>query len=200
VGVMQVLNKKEGAFNEEDESLLNALGSQTSIALENSQLFEEVQFMKRYNESILQTMATGIVTLDKSGKVAYANPAARAMFGEPRADGVAQTFAELLQQPLNTELVAGIEEVLRGKDEYTAYEYRFMKAEGSEVNLNAHALPLRDEDSKSLGVVVVADDITQEQKLMSTFSRYVTRSVVEQLMKDPNKLKLGGTRPKATGL
>src|SRR5439155_8355918 len=35
IGVMQVLNKRAGAFNDEDEMLLNALGSQTSIALEN---------------------------------------------------------------------------------------------------------------------------------------------------------------------
>src|SRR5207237_6660184 len=44
------------------------------------------------------------------------------------------------------------------------------------------------------------DDITQEQKLMSTLCRYVTRSLAEQILKDRDKLKLGGKRSKVTVL
>ena len=64
----------------EDEQLLDALGSQTAIALENSRLFEEVRFMKNYNDSILRTMETGVVTLDPNGKLAYSNGAALKIF------------------------------------------------------------------------------------------------------------------------
>jgi signal transduction histidine kinase len=42
IGVVQVLNKKGGIFTEEDEELLVALVSQTSIAIENSQLYLSV--------------------------------------------------------------------------------------------------------------------------------------------------------------
>ncbi|MGH7462842.1 MAG: GAF domain-containing protein, partial [Longimicrobiales bacterium] len=80
VGVMQVLNKRMGAFNREDEQLLDALGSQATIALENSRMFEEVLNMKNYNESMLRTMATGVVTLDPEGRLAYANLAGLNIF------------------------------------------------------------------------------------------------------------------------
>jgi adenylate cyclase len=40
----------------------------------------------------------------------------------------------------------------------------------------------------------VADDITQEQRLMSTLCRYVTREIAEEVLKDQKKLKLGGAR------
>src|SRR5262249_23731873 len=62
------------------------------------------------------------------------------------------------------------------------------------TDLNIHVLPLRDSKDKSLGLVVVADDITQEQRLMSTLCRYVTREVAENVLKDRGKLKLGGDR------
>ncbi len=199
VGVMQVLNKQHGAFTEEDESLLNALGSQTAIALQNSRLFEQVQYMRNYNDAILRTMATGVVTVGAFGDVEFCNAAARQMFGEVNLQrGV--RFSEFFDEELNSELVSGIDKVFRGEDELKLYQYRFTRTDGEEININAHAMPLRDSENKPLGVVVVADDITQEQKLMSTLCRYVTRQVAEKVLKDRDKLKLGGTRSEVTVL
>jgi len=42
VGVLQVLNKKSGEFNESDLSLLRALGSQITVALENNKLYQKL--------------------------------------------------------------------------------------------------------------------------------------------------------------
>ena len=42
VGVLQLLNKKGGPFNEEDEELLMALSSQAAMAIENSKLYHSV--------------------------------------------------------------------------------------------------------------------------------------------------------------
>ena len=39
-GVVQVLNKKNGSFTEEDEELLEALASQASISIENSKMYQ----------------------------------------------------------------------------------------------------------------------------------------------------------------
>jgi len=194
VGVMQVLNKKDGVFTEEDEKLLDALGSQTAIALENSRLFEEVRFMKNYNDSILRTMATGVVTLDPQGRVAYCNGAALKIFSEAESYEPGQRFEEFFGSELNPALAAGIARALGGGETFTSYELQYRKGEEEALNVNVHALPLRDSKGKSLGVVVIADDITQEQRLMSTLCRYVTRQIAEQILKDRDKLKLGGNR------
>src|SRR5919205_1026649 len=76
IGAMQCLNKQDGVFVSEDENLLGALCSQAAIALDNARLFEEVVEMKNYNESILRSMATGVLTLDADGRVTTINPAA----------------------------------------------------------------------------------------------------------------------------
>ena len=43
IGVVQVLNKEKGDFNDDDLTLLEALTSQASAALQNAQLFEQLQ-------------------------------------------------------------------------------------------------------------------------------------------------------------
>lgn len=42
VGVLQVLNKKDGVFTEDDESLLALLASQAAVSIENSKLYHSV--------------------------------------------------------------------------------------------------------------------------------------------------------------
>jgi adenylate cyclase len=194
VGVMQVLNKRGGVFTEEDEQLLDALGSQTAIALENSRLFEEVRFMKNYNDSILRTMETGVVTLDPGGKLAYSNGAALKIFSGADSYEPGQMFGDFFGAGLNPELVADIDKALKAGEGFTTYDLKYRKGDDEAMNINLHALPLRDSKDKSLGVVIIADDITQEQRLMSTLCRYLSRSRAEQLMKDRDRLKLGGNR------
>jgi HD-GYP domain-containing protein (c-di-GMP phosphodiesterase class II) len=43
IGVLQVLNKLDGAFTAEDEDLLLALSSQAAVAVENAILYEDIQ-------------------------------------------------------------------------------------------------------------------------------------------------------------
>lgn len=43
IGVLQVLNKRDGVFTREDEELLLALSSQAAVAIENAILYEDIQ-------------------------------------------------------------------------------------------------------------------------------------------------------------
>ncbi len=195
IGVMQVLNKKSGVFTEEDERFLDALGSQTAIALENSRLFEEVRFMKNYNDSILRTMDTGVVTLDPDGKVAYSNAAAEKIFlGSEATLQPGARYQAFFHEELNPALADGINQALQSGEAFTAYDSSYRQAGGDTFNINVHALPLATEKGRHLGVVIIADDITQEQRLMSTLCRYVTRAVAEEILRDRDRLKLGGNR------
>lgn len=47
VGVLQVLNKVEGAFSRGDEELLQALASQAAIAIENAKLYHSLRLQNR---------------------------------------------------------------------------------------------------------------------------------------------------------
>ena len=75
IGVTQVLNKRGGAFTDEDEQRLKAFTAQVSIGLENASLFNDVQNIKNYNESMLHSMSNGVITLDEECKIITCNAA-----------------------------------------------------------------------------------------------------------------------------
>ena len=95
-------------FTAEDEDLLGALCSQAAIALDNARLFEEVVAMKNYNESILRSMATGVITLDPDGQVTTINPAARRILDLGEAERSARDYGEAISCRANADLAAAI--------------------------------------------------------------------------------------------
>jgi adenylate cyclase len=195
IGVAQVLNKAFGAFTHEDEELLTALSVQAFMALENARLFEAVLYMKNYNESILRSMATGVMTVDREGTVSTLNPAFEKIFALKSAPAGGMKVPDLLDVQHNAPLVAQIQTCIDLHQPYEGYEVKYVLPGGeSSVSMNLSVVPLQDSKKQPLGVVVVADDITQEQRLMSTLCRYVTREIAEEVMKDQKKLKLGGAR------
>jgi adenylate cyclase len=194
VGVMQVLNKAGGPFTREDEALLDALAGQAFIALENARLFESVLYMKNYSEAILRCMATGVMTVDQEGLVVTVNPAFERIFGRAGTRAAGARVGDYLDVERNTGLVRRLWECVDQGEPYDGYDLRFVLPAGDAVHVNLSVVPLRDSRSQPLGVVVVAEDITQEQRLMSTLCRYVTREIAEQVLKDQSKLRLGGSR------
>ena len=78
IGVTQVLNKRGGPFTDEDETRLKAFTAQMAIALENAKLFDDVQNMKNYNESMLESMSNGVITLDEEERIVTCNAAGAA--------------------------------------------------------------------------------------------------------------------------
>jgi len=86
IGVTQVLNKKGGPFTTEDESRLRAFTAQISIALENAKLFDDVQKMQNYNDSMLESMSNGVITFDEDGRIVTCNTPALKMLHVDESD------------------------------------------------------------------------------------------------------------------
>jgi len=194
VGVSQVLNKAGGPFTRDDESLLAALSAQAFIALDNARLFESVVQMKNYNESILSCMATGVMTVDRDGTVTSVNPAFRRIFAVPESAEAGGGVRDLLDVKRNETFVTRLDQCARVGEAHTEYELKYAITDEESVNLNVSVVPLLDGKRSSVGVVVVAEDITQEQRLMSTLCRYVTREIAEEVMKQKGQIRMGGTR------
>ena len=200
IGVMQCLNKDDGAFNVEDEGLLGALCSQAAIALENARLFEEVVAMKNYNESILRSMATGVLTLDTDGKVTTINPAARRILNvNEDADLVGSDYHEVLLVEANPRLGAAVDTVLTTAAPQELPQEKVCTHSGQNVNLNLKGIALHDHRDQQLGMVLVIEDITEKQRAKSALSRLVSSQVADRVMSQET-LQLGGIRTKVTVL
>ena len=197
IGVTQVLNKRGGPFTNEDESRLKAFTAQISIALENAKLFDDVATMKNYNESMLESMSSGVLTLDVAGTIATCNAAGQRIF-RSRA-------AEIVGKPA-TEFFAGanawILDKLKRVEETRAMELTMdaeIQSRNETRSVNVTVMPLASVDKKRLGWMIMIEDISSEKRMKSTMARYMDPSIADQLLSTGADI-LGGKSVPATVL
>jgi signal transduction histidine kinase len=58
VGVLEVLNKIQGTFSDEDESMLLVLGAQAAVAIENARLFQQSDLISEFVHELRTPLAS----------------------------------------------------------------------------------------------------------------------------------------------
>ena len=58
IGVLEVLNKKQGMFNAEDQEILLALAAQAAVAIENSRLFQQSDLIAEFVHELRTPMSS----------------------------------------------------------------------------------------------------------------------------------------------
>ena len=199
IGVTQVLNKRGGPFNEEDERRLRAFTGQIAVALETAQLFEDVQAMKNYNEAMLQSMSNGVITIDEDGKIATCNYAGQKILRLFSEAIVGQPYADVFEarNPWVCKKIAELD-ADRSGETITVMDASFQQAEDAK-SVNATFMPLLSHEGARLGSMIMIEDISSEKRMKSTMSRYMDAALAEQLMDGGEEL-LGGTSTQATVL
>ena len=197
IGVTQVLNKRGGPFDDEDETRLKAFTAQVAIALENAQLFDDVQNIKNYNESMLESMSNGVITLDEDSKIVTCNAAGLQILHVEQGDIIGQKADDFFAG----ENAWVLEKILRvaedGESEIVMDADLFANDEHLSVNFTT--MPLISTEEKSLGTMLMFEDISSEKRMKSTMSRYMDPGLADQLMGGSEDI-LGGTNVEATVL
>jgi signal transduction histidine kinase/response regulator of citrate/malate metabolism len=80
LGLFLLIHEQPGYFNLEHQLLLQAIASQTSIAVENARLYTEVIKKEQKLSAILHSAADAIIMFDMDGFVSMLNPAAHGLF------------------------------------------------------------------------------------------------------------------------
>lgn len=197
IGVIQVINKKEGIFDQEDENLLQALSSQTAVALENAQLYEMTLNMKNYLESVQESISNSIITLDNEYQVVTANRAAIVLFQKGSDSILQEDFREILSDE-NLGVINRIDSVYASHNAIADYDVEMVLGDNRKHSMNLNFLPLLDHKSEYQGLVLVFEDISREKRMKSTLTRYMAKDIVDKVLDDPNKQNLGGVSGKAT--
>ena len=195
IGVTQVLNKRGGPFTNEDESRLKAFTAQISIALENAKLFADVQNMKNYNESMLESMSSGVLTLDETEKIVTCNAAGLRIL---------QVAAKDLINKAAPEFFSGINAWILEKLKRVAETHQLdltmdaeMELAGQRRSVNVTVMPLVSVEQKRLGSMIMLEDISSEKRMKATLARNMDPLIAEQLLAAGNEV-LGGASVTAT--
>ena len=207
---------RAGAFNEGDLDLMAAFASQAAAAIENARLYQdvrqrmvEVAALRDYQENVLRSAASAIVTLDSAGRVTVFNRAAETIFGMAATAAVGRPYHEVLGPTVSSRLLSRMARVMGQGESMGEIEVDGALANRGRAILRISLSPLKASGADGTqGLVLVADDLTaarladearareaaEKERIRAMFGHYVAPGVVEHLLAGRDKLTLGGKR------
>ncbi len=198
-GVIQCLNKRDGAFDDGDVQLLQAIASQISVSLDNAQLHARAVETRNYLESVQQSIASCILTLDEHYQVVIANRATESLLQGMGLQGPNRDIRHILGTA-NAGLCHMIDEGYEKRTPLTRYDVNLTRSPGDASTVNISVLPLNDAEGAFNGLVLAIEDITREYQVKHAFSHYLAPSVIDEMLADPANLSLGGKKREITAL
>jgi len=184
IGVTQVLNRRGGPFTSDDEARLKAFTAQLAISLESAKLFDQVQQVKNYNESMLQSMTNGVITLNDTGSVVTCNAASLRILKTTPGAMLNRKAAEFFDGP-NSWVLDRIQVVEQTLQNDSVMDAQYV-AGGETMSVNLTSQPLMSTDDKGaatrIGTLLMFEDLSSEKRMKSTMSRYMDPRLADQLM------------------
>lgn len=205
------------AFESRHRELLLAFCGQAAIAIQNARLFadlnklvKQVREDKQYMDNIFGSIANGVVTTNSDGIITAFNAAASYILSLPPDQAIGRHYTEVFQSlPEEIGLIPLLNKA------HTEHEHGTIVNEPIEctipgrtgiISLNCYVTSLRDTQGTHIGMALVLDDQTiikesmaekkrlqeEAERVRSMFEQYVHPNVVQELMKNPRALNLGG--------
>jgi PAS domain S-box-containing protein len=159
-GVMLLGPRRSGSiYGTVEQSALLVLCGQLGVAIENAQLFTEVQNAKIYNETLLQNLTTGVVAADRNGLITVFNREVEQVTDLPAS--------ELLGHQINNlpkALCDILYETLTRGERQEDSEIALRSGDKSTI-LRASSSIFHGQDGEPLGALMVLTDITTLKRL-----------------------------------
>lgn len=198
---------KDGLFGKRERRLLNAFGDQAAIAIENAQLFEQIQqalheitAIQVLLDNILASIVSGVMTIDGQDVITSYNFASETIFGLPADSALNQRFDTKL--PAIYEQIQREAQLVRSLSENLTVEATPTLDQRGPLSLNFKLSPFKDAERITQGVAIVVDDITELKKRDATLAavrRYLPPAMVDNI-RSIERLALGGERRMVTVL
>jgi signal transduction histidine kinase len=144
----------------EDLDLLSTLASEASVAIKNAQLYREVVRVNEYVGTILATMESGVIAVDRSGFITVVNRAAAQLAAIP-AVTPGQSPLTSLPAALHSQLAA----TLADGEPRLQVESSLSRGDGDEIPVVCSTTALHQPNGDVAGGVIVFSDLTRVKDL-----------------------------------
>ncbi|MFL6541803.1 MAG: ATP-binding protein [Chthoniobacterales bacterium] len=165
-GVMLLGSRLSGRiYGSVEQNALQVLCGQLAVALENAELFTEVQNARIYNETLLQNLTTGVIAANTDRRVTMFNKEAEQITGY-RAGAV-------IGQPLDN-LPAALCDILRHtlqSGETQEHQEIALRGPAQNVMVRASSSIFHDGNARMLGALMVVTDVTALKRLEAQIRR-----------------------------
>lgn len=194
IGVIYIFRSYSGSFSSNDRKVLASFANQAAIAVQNAQLYNQVNHERQRMSALLDTVADGIMILSPTLHIERYNPAFQRMLQIPEKDITNREHGELIhwmQPPVGITL----EDAVAGGWPLTPHAHLYvegdLKIEISKIKLPVGITyaPLVSSENILLNIIATIRDITrfrQAEELKSTFI-----SVISHELKTPVALIKG---------
>jgi PAS domain S-box-containing protein len=163
LGIMVVGSRRLHRFRKREITLLMAFGSQLGAALENAELYQQVNKSRAYIENLLENAGDVIVSTDLEDRILTWNRGAEIIMGYSKAEVIGQHLSILLPPERFHEL-----EEMRAKVAISGalrdIEVRSKKKDGGMIYLSLSVSPIRDVEGKIIALLRVAKDVTEKRR------------------------------------
>lgn len=165
------LTEKQGAdeFTATDEHIVAGLAAQAGVAIENAQLFRQVQQAEaQYRAArdqlanVLEHAPDIIIFTDRDGRITLFNQGAERLLGHRSDEMVGKPVADLYVDPEARAVI--LREVERA-GEVVNREVRLRAKDGSVLTISLTLSPYRDSEGRPIGTVGLSKDITAAKRL-----------------------------------
>jgi len=164
------------------------------------QVGEEFQTLQDFNESILQSMTSGLLVADKTThRILKVNRAMERLSGFAAAEIVGRTVEAVFAGWEGLPIEECAEEVER-QGRITLRKHRLRSARGDEHYRSIHGEVFYNQRGAKQGVLVLVDDISETEILRDTFRRFLSQQVMDEILADADLRSLRSARREMTVL
>jgi two-component system, NtrC family, nitrogen regulation sensor histidine kinase NtrY len=154
----------------------------------------EVEQRRRYTETVLEAVATGVVSLDATGRVTTINGAAERMLGLAAAQIQSKPATSTFRSPEYAEIAALIQRMGRAREGMLDREVH-LRRDGQSVALLASATALKGSDGRYMGMVLAFDDLTELLKAQRLAAwREVAQRIAHEIKNPLTPIQLSAQR------
>ncbi len=151
-------------YNQKLSSILNFLGSQTAIAIENQELYSRTNHSNAYMTNMLESISNGIMATDMEGRITLINKNATAITGINSKQIIGKHYYNFLKNDLGKEIKQLCSTI---KNKGFAIESMVNHSPYKEVDIiiGISASPLTDNTENTIGIIYVFRDLSASKEI-----------------------------------
>ena len=119
---------------------------------------------EQYYRSMVETSPDAIIIIDATGKLEFASQKAYEIFLLPSDNPVRTSILQWIAPEMRDTTLQRFSDVLGGKIEPEAYEYKVLRTDGVTVWTEIHGSRLLDTEGKTKGMFLVCRDVTERKR------------------------------------
>jgi PAS domain S-box-containing protein len=181
-------------FSDLDANLFDSLTKEISLTINNLKLIDDLQSTNNLIDNIMTSIEAGIIKFTEFGEIEYVNKKAIEIIGIERDLIQNQHYGIIFaDNELFLEVISNYELAESDNQAQVVKNVPFKSFNGTIHTLDTTITPVYDKDKDRSGYILSFDDISDMQKVKTTFKKYVSGNIVDEILDDNSKSNLGGT-------